>query len=759
MEPLPPAAFEPIPEANPREYGRILLRRKWVVLSALLLAATGSLLYTWQAQRQYAAASKVYVRKPDGLLSFTEYTLYAGQINPNTQIALIKTRPVVQRAVEALNAGGKRNLTVDAVMTALRVEAIPNTELIQIAVHWSDPEIARDIANEMAEAFVGYRTEVARKSQVETLDFLDKNLKKAKADLTRSEAALQKFLEQTGFSLASSRVASDQQAQLDRLSQRRAELTSARIDLAMARIALGAVSARLEQQNRLLATLDPDTVRDNELLGRTRLELAAREAELAQARARLTPEGVRQLHPGLEEQVQSLRARLDRQLRAAARGGVDLELQQKLSAQRDQLASEVEKQTARVEKLAEAVRALDAERRRLPALARQYSRLLLDKEANEKMYTLLRQKQKETEISRVSQLGNAEVVERAVTNPVPVWPRPRQNLFFALAFGLMLGLAAAFLFEYLDDSLATAEDVERYLHLPTLGSIPMIKEPEYRLLSRVNPRSGLAEGYRMIRSSVAFASVDEPLTTLMVTSAGPGEGKSMMAANLAIVHAQKGMQVLLVDCDLRRPSQQKLFKLSGAIGFTNLLLGTATLQEAAQEVGVENLRVLTSGPLPPNPAEMLESARARAVLEELKRHADLVIFDTPPCVALSDPVVLATQVAGVLLVIESGGTNRNAAAQAVYHLAAAKANLLGVILNKVDARRQGYHTYYYHQQYYRSYFEEEVLSNNATAPAGLRVGSASREGILTRSDGPTPGGRADHPSRDPRDRKEGSHEA
>jgi polysaccharide biosynthesis transport protein len=399
---------------------------------------------------------------------------------------------------------------------------------------------------------------------------------------------------------------------------------------------------------------------------------------------------------------------------------VDLQLQQNLVARLPVLETQVQTRAARVADLKAAADALEREQRALPALSRQYSRLLLDKEANEKMYTLLRQKQKETEISRISQLGNAEVVEIAIPRPVPVWPRPRQNLAFALAFGLMLGIAGAFLFEFLDDSLATPEDIERYLHLPTLGSIPMIKDPAHRLLTRVSPRSGLAEGYRMIRSSVSFSSVDAPLHTIMVTSAGPGEGKSMMAANLAIVHAQKGIRVLLVDCDLRRPCQQKLFKLSSAVGFTNLVVGSAAVDEATQGVGIDNLRVISSGPLPPNPAEMLDSARSRQVMEELTHHADLVIFDTPPCAVLSDPVVLSTLVDGVLLVIESGETNRNAAAQAVYHLAAAKANLLGAILNKVDVRREGYHSYYYYQHHYGSYYTDDAL------PAGEPVdGEAS----------------------------------
>jgi capsular exopolysaccharide synthesis family protein len=717
MEALPPAAFDPIAEASPREYWRILLRRRWVVLCALALAAAGSLVYTWQSERQYSAASKVYVRKPDGLLSFTEYTLYSGQINPNTQIALIKTRPVVERAVKRLG-----NLPVDAVLGALRVENIPNTELIEIGVRWSDPVVARNIANAVAQAFVEERTSVAQRSQRATLAFLDDNLQKAEDALQHSQRELQRFQEKTGFTGGGARLSAGQQEQIDRLSDRRADLTDAEIEHAMAEIELAHVTARVAEQQKRLARRDPDAVRDSELLHQTRGELATKRAELARARAALTPEGVERFHPGLVSQVGELERRLQRQLAAVTGGGVDLEAHQKLGLQRDALAAQVRRQAARVAHLREAVDALDLQRQKLPALARQYSRLVLHKEANEKMYTLLLQKQKETEISRVSQLGNAEVVERAVVQPVPVWPRPRQNLAFALAFGLMLGVAAAFLFEFLDDSLATPEDVERYLHLPTLGSIPMIREPGFRLLSQVNPRSGLAEGYRMIRSSVAFTSVDEPLRTLMVTSAGPGEGKSMMAANLAIVHAQKGMRVLLVDCDLRRPSQQRLFPLSGSVGFTNLVLGTASLEQAAQDVGVANLRVISSGPLPPNPAEMLESGRARQVMAELESQADLVIYDTPPCVALSDPVVLAACLGGVLLVIESGGTDRNAAAQAVYHLASAKANLLGVILNKVDLRREGYHTYYYQQQYYRSYFEEEGAADRLSGGTGERAG-------------------------------------
>jgi polysaccharide biosynthesis transport protein len=727
MEALPPVAYDPIAEANPREYWRILVRRKWVVLFALVVAAAGSLIYTWRSPRQYAASSKVYVRKPEGFLSFNEYSLYSGQINPNTQIALIKTSPVIELALAELKRKRGLDLSVDGVANALNVDTVPNTELIDIGVQWPDPQVASDIANAMATGFVQRRTTVARNGQEETLKFLRTNVDKARRALTDSEAKLQRFEEQTHYA-GSSRLQTDPQ-QAGRLTTTRSDLLDARIAYEKARIELQGVREQLARQNELLASLNLDAVRDNALVTKTRADLVARQRELLQARAQLTDEGVARFNPGLKEEVAQLQEQLNRQLAVAARGGVDLELQQTLAARLPSLETDVQASASRVAALQKAADALEREQRALPALARRYSRLLLDKEANEKMYTLLRQKQKETEISRIGQMGNAEVVESATPRPTPVWPRPRQNLAFALAFGLMLGIAAAFLCEFLDDSLATPEDIERYLHLPTLGSIPMIKDPSHRLLTQVNPRSGLAEGYRMIRSSVTFSSVDAPLRTIMVTSAGPGEGKSMMAANLAIVHAQKGIRVLLVDCDLRRPCQQKLFHLSSAVGYTNLVVGSATVNEATQGVGIDNLRVISSGPLPPNPAEMLDSARSRQVMEELKQHADLVIFDTPPCAVLSDPVVLSTLVDGVLLVIESGETNRNAAAQAAYHLAAAKANLLGAILNKVDQRREGYHSYYYHQQYYRSYYTEETLdAGNGT---GMLAGPGPKDSAKT----------------------------
>jgi capsular exopolysaccharide synthesis family protein len=163
------------------------------------------------------------------------------------------------------------------------------------------------------------------------------------------------------------------------------------------------------------------------------------------------------------------------------------------------------------------------------------------------------------------------------------------------------------------------------------------------------------------------------------------------------------------------------------IGFTNLVVGTATVEEASQQVGIDNLRVISSGPLPPNPAEMLESARARQVIEELKQHADLVVFDTPPCAALSDPIVLSTMVDGVVLVVESGETDRGAALRAVHHLASAKARILGTILNKVNLHRDGYYSYYYYQYYYNSYYSDDLPGGKRSVRKMLTASGRKRD--------------------------------
>jgi succinoglycan biosynthesis transport protein ExoP len=295
------------------------------------------------------------------------------------------------------------------------------------------------------------------------------------------------------------------------------------------------------------------------------------------------------------------------------------------------------------------------------------------------------------------------VVEPATTPTWPISPQVMSTVLLAAAIGLALALGGAFLIEFLDDTVKTPDDVTRVTKLPTLGAIARIDGKEYdeKLIPLQQPRSPTAEAYRALRTNIQFSSVDRPVRTLLVTSPNPIEGKSITLANLAVVVAQSGRSVILVDADLRRPTQHKIFGLSNHHGLSNTTLeSSSSLSEHIQPTQVENLRIITSGPLPPNPADLLGSERMRAIIEELKSQADLVMFDSPPVLAVTDAAVLSTRVDGVLMVNHAGRTRCALARRAVEELRRVDANLLGVVLNQLSLRRGSY--YYPQYDYYQA---------------------------------------------------------
>jgi non-specific protein-tyrosine kinase len=298
------------------------------------------------------------------------------------------------------------------------------------------------------------------------------------------------------------------------------------------------------------------------------------------------------------------------------------------------------------------------------------------------------------------------VVEPAVAQPQPVSPRPLLNTLLGAILGLLISAAIAFTLEYLDDAIKDTDEVQEVAGLSTLGTITRMRGDRgrseiYRLSSLLYPRSGAAEAYRTLRTNIEFASVDAPIRTLLVTSSIPGEGKTTTASNLAVVFAQAGRRVLLVDADLRKPGIHLLFDLPNARGLTTLLRSDqGNLESIVQATEQENLRILTTGPLPPNPAELLGSQRMRTILDRLKGDGDLVIFDSPPLQAVTDSAILSSFVDGTLLVIDAGHSRRGTVHQGRDALAKAGATVLGAVLNRIPARaRSNYAGYYggYHE--------------------------------------------------------------
>jgi len=309
------------------------------------------------------------------------------------------------------------------------------------------------------------------------------------------------------------------------------------------------------------------------------------------------------------------------------------------------------------------------------------------------------------------------VVETAERPEAPIGPNNGLTILLAAAIGFILAAGAAYLLEYLDDTLKNPEDVKSALKLSTLGSLTRIEgdQSSAKLVAAFQPDSPSAEACRVLRTNLQFSSLDTPLRTLVVTSAHPREGKSTTVANLAVVMAQQGKRVIVVDTDLRRPSQHQIFGLPNNTGVTSALLQDPPACEGLLKATLqENLWALTAGPLPPYPSEMLSSRRFAALLDDLKQRADVVLFDCPPVLAVADAAILASQVDGVLFVVDAGITRRQQAIRACEALQNVGARVLGVVINRIKSEHSDYYSY---SRYYAS------RSNSGT---GGRQGRAAR---------------------------------
>jgi succinoglycan biosynthesis transport protein ExoP len=334
-------------------------------------------------------------------------------------------------------------------------------------------------------------------------------------------------------------------------------------------------------------------------------------------------------------------------------------------------------------------------------------------------------------INSMTIIGHAEVPS------TPVGPGIGASVVAAGAVGLVLATAAAYLLEYLDDSIVSPDDIARVTEAPTLAGIARIEEDDEggRLIALSEPRAPTTEAYRVLRTGIQFSSVDNPdQARLMITSANPSEGKSLTVANLAIVMAQAGLNVLVVDADLRRPVQHKAFRMPQKGGLTNLLLELdlsasddeilAAMKRAIQPTQVEGLHLLTSGPIPPNPSELLGSAKMEMTISTLARQYDYLVIDSPPVLAVTDAAVLSRRVDGVLLVVDAGRTRRGHLRQSLQQLEAANAHVIGLVLNRMSPRSDGYYTYYYYRHAY--YLDESAKQDLDEAPTNGRGRSARK---------------------------------
>ncbi len=707
-----------------RELWQIVRANRWVIVGSATLFMVLATLWTARQPSIYRAEAVLeYDPNPPRALSGD----IAGVADPvssfwmtqefyETQNAILKSRSLAARVVEKLGlhrattfTGRSSPVSVDAAAVILQrrltIEEIPETRLVELHVEDTDPERAALIANALGETYIERTMEERLSATVEALAWLREQLDSLQGRLNGSELSLHEFKTENNI------LSVSMEDKQNLISQNIQELSTALTGVRGRRIEL---QARLDQLRRANAEdplmVDATAVTEDPAIASLRQEYRATAAELETL---LTRYG--EAHPRIE----ALTAQLD-----VLRSQLRREIDSVIAAAAGDVA-----EAAQVEGgLKESLDDVHDQGLELNRLEIEYSRLQRNASSQSKLYDLLLTRTAEMDLSRMQRVSRGHLVDRALAPKVPVRPQMTLNVTAGFLLGGFLGLILAVGYRRLDRTIRSIEQAEG-LGLPILGIVPQTRElakeadektarrrrrkkpgDEVRderaaVLAHRFPMSTLAECCRAIRTNLTFLGMGKPARTLVVTSAQPREGKTTVASNLAIVLAQSGQRVLLLDTDLRRPRVHKGFGLHSNTGTTSILVGEATLAEAVQRTEVDGLDVLACGPVPPNPSELLHTTAFRRLLEEAARSYDRVLLDSPPLGAVTDAAVIAPQVDGTILVVQANSTSKEALMDSLRQLRVVNAKLLGGILNDVDLTsdeyRYGRYQYYYSgKEYY-----------------------------------------------------------
>ncbi len=681
-----------------RDYLTVLQRRRWIVIEVFVVLVAVVAIGSYVQTPVYRATAKLLVetQAPPRYSHYEELPLVAAGLeitrarSLETHKALIKTRPVIEAVIRQLHLDEEP----EELLKQLTVETLRDTDVISIHADDPDPQLAANIANSVAENYVLLNQSYTQESAHSASTFLESQLNKVRVELADAEDALEAFKAKTGIV----DLAEETKQEINVLGTLQAQLASAGADARAASARADVTRRKLSEQERM--KLSATVQKANPVVEELQTELAKLETQRAGLLEEYSEDS--QKVAAVEAQIDQIKTQLADALKVVLASTTestnpvyDALLEQAAMDQADAEAA-----ARRLSALRGAVNRHEARLLDLPVKEKNLARLVRQQTVSDRIYKLLLEKYHEARIAEAMSLSAARLVEPATVPKSPVKPRKKLNIALACVFGLLLGIMLAALVEYLDDTIKDVDDVRRYLHLPVLGSVPRFRAPELTLISDLGERSSAAEAYRVLRSNITFASVDQPVKTLLVTAATQLEGKTTTVANLGIAMSQEGKKVLLVDTDLRRPALHRMFDLDNTRGLTSTLVGSFALEDVIQPTEIENLSVLTSGPLPPNPAELLNSAKMRELLSELQDQWDIILFDSPPTIMAADAAILASITDGVLFVIEQHNASRRIIAEAINVLQSAKARLLGVALNKWRAEGRGYYYYYYY--YYGS---------------------------------------------------------
>jgi tyrosine-protein kinase Etk/Wzc len=726
------------------DYLRIIYRGRWIILTSFLIVFAASIYYTYITPMEYEASTTIIIESTGAMERSIFEMSYFG--NQNTLIAnqmeILKSRSLAERVVKRLDLSDVRDSLaifqpnekdeyasmremIGIIQHSMEMEHKRDTDIITLTFSAGSPFEAAYISNVIAEEFQLMNAETNRSELTDLRRFIEDQLSKKWEELRASEERLREYQEKE-------HVAS-LDAETSELVTRLAEVESvyeqAQVELESNLEMKRSLEDQLDKRQQTMPK-DLSEISTPYLLS-LQTEIARAVAERTSYITALQAEGqtvnkqyFESTLKQYDDKIAALKQKLLEEANNITRSGMvkdPLQISQELIVKLLNIETEIKSSTAKINALQEVVSEYNAKMENLPVKVLELARLERRRKVDEQTYMMMTEKLEETKIQEAAQSRNVHIIDEAIEPLFPVKPKVKLNLLLGALIGLGLGVGATFLMEYFDNSVKTPEELER-MGFNILATIPKIemdrlerkieqkmdrigaqegRRIESRLITHLDPKSPVSEAYRTLRTNLQFSKIDRKLRSMLVTSAGPKEGKSTTIANLAIAMAQIGQRVVVVDADLRRPIIHSIFALNKDEGLTNYLMDAISYEQMIKPSILDNLYVITSGILPPNPSELLASDKMQRLIEKLCEEFDIVLFDSPPVIAVTDAAILSTKLDGTILVISSGQTSHEALNRANTLLANVNSRMLGVLLNGVDVQGMygSYYYYYYHHYY------------------------------------------------------------
>ena len=591
---------------------------------------------------------------------------------------------------------------VDLFLGCLQIEPMRNTRIVEVKFQSPDPSLAREIANGIIQTYIDYNFENKVDVVKYSVQWLNENIETERKKVEAAEEALLRYKQKndivTDFSGDTETITAQKLAQLN---SQVVEAETARVE-AETRFTQASNFA----QNPAMLDSIPDVISNSiiQQIKTKEVELSQRKSELSKKYGANHPQMV-----ALQSELANLQSKKEQEINRIV----------------NSLNNNYKIALAKENSLKDALTEQKNQSLNLNKKSAEYTNLHRQAESAKEMYGLLLRRFKEKSVSENLKADNIRMVDKAELPRNPVRPQKARNIFFSIMLGLIVALGTAFFLEYLNNSLWSPEDIKRHLRIPFLGLVPLhpaqdavsqqeVKAPALEAFH--TPRSNISEFYRALRTNILFSRADADLRVLLVSSTVAQEGKTTTAVNLAIVMAQYGYKVALIDGDFHRPQIRKLFGIRHEDGLSNILVGNKTLPETLFQTRIPNLFVLPSGRLPPNPSEILGSRAMHVLLEQLKQNFKMIIIDSPPLAGVTDTMVTAKTVDGVMVVVRAGATARPIIQRALETLEGIGAPVLGAVLNAYDTTTDGY---YYSRHYYGYTYSTDSRTRTHKKPKSL----------------------------------------